>query len=53
MSLTNTILLLFFANLFASSCPKIFVWALTLCRWVVVVRFLSIFTIDANIVLSG
>jgi hypothetical protein len=29
------------------------VWALTLYRWVVAVRFLSILTIDASIVLSG
>jgi hypothetical protein len=42
-----------FASLSASSLPIIFVWALTLYRWVVVVRFLSMFTIDASIVLSG
>jgi hypothetical protein len=53
MSLTSTILLPFFANLSASSLPMIFVWALILCRWVVVVRFFSIFTIDASIFLSG
>jgi hypothetical protein len=29
------------------------VWALTLYRWVVVVRLLNILTIAANIVLSG
>jgi hypothetical protein len=31
----------------------IFVWALTLYRWVVAMRLLSMFTIDGSIVLSG
>jgi hypothetical protein len=53
MSLTSIILLHSFASLSASLFPKIFVWALTLYRWVVVVRFLSILTIDASIVLFG
>jgi hypothetical protein len=53
ISLTSTILLPSFASLSASSFPMIFVWALTLYRWVVAVRLLSIFTIDASIVLSG
>jgi hypothetical protein len=53
ISLTSIILLPSFASLSASSLPMILVWALTLCRWVVVVRFLSILTIDANIILSG
>jgi hypothetical protein len=44
---------LLFASLSASSFPMILVWALTLYRWVVAVRFLSILTIDASIVLSG
>jgi hypothetical protein len=53
ISLTSTILLPSFANLSAASLPVIFVWALTLYRWVVVVQFLSILTIDASMVLSG
>ena len=53
ISLTNTILLPSFASLSASSLPIIFVWALTLCKWVMAVRFLSMFTIDASIVLFG
>jgi hypothetical protein len=53
MSLTSTILLPSFASLSAASFPMIFVWALTLYRCVVVVRFLSILTMDASIVLSG
>jgi hypothetical protein len=46
MSLTSTILLPSFANLSTSSFPNIFVWALTLYRWVVAIWFLSILTIE-------
>jgi hypothetical protein len=53
ISLTSTILLPSLASLSASLFPMIFVSALTLYRWMVVVRFLNIFTIDASIVLSG
>jgi hypothetical protein len=53
MSLTSIILLLSFASLSASSLPKMFVCALTLCRWVVAMQFLSILTMDASIVLFG
>jgi hypothetical protein len=53
ISLISTILLPSFASLFTSSLPIILVWALTLCRWMVAVWFLSILTIDANIFLSG
>jgi hypothetical protein len=52
MSLTSTIFLPSFVSLSAASLPMIFVCALTLYRWVVAVRFLSILTIDASIVLS-
>jgi hypothetical protein len=38
ISLTSTILLPFFASL-STSLPMVLVWALTLCKWVVVVRF--------------
>jgi hypothetical protein len=53
MSFARSILLPSFASLSASSFPMILVCALTLFMVVVAVRFLSMFTIDANIVLSG
>jgi hypothetical protein len=53
MSFASSILLSSFANLLASSFLMILVCALTLFMVVVAVRFLSMFTIDANIVLSG
>ena len=42
-----------FASLSASSLPLTFVWALTLCIWVMAVWLFSMFTIEASIVLSG
>jgi hypothetical protein len=53
MSFSRSILLPFFANLSASSFPRILVYALTLCKVVGVVQFFSMFTIEASIVLSG
>jgi uncharacterized membrane protein len=53
MSFLRSILLPSFANLFASSFLRILVYALTLCKVVGVVRFFSMFTIEASIVLSG
>jgi hypothetical protein len=53
MSFSSSILLPSFANLSASSLPMMLVCALTLCRVVGAVRFFSIFTIKASIVLSG
>jgi hypothetical protein len=53
MSFARSILLPSFASLSASLLPIIFVWALTLYRYVLAVRFLSMFTMDASIVLSG
>jgi hypothetical protein len=52
MSFSRSILLPSFANLSASSFPRILVCALTLCKVVGVVRFFSIFTIENSIVLS-
>jgi hypothetical protein len=53
MSFSRSILLPSFANLSASSFPRILVCALTLCKVVGVVRFFSMFTIEASIVLFG
>jgi hypothetical protein len=53
MSFSRSILLPSFANLSASSFPRILVYALTLCKVVGVVQFFSMFTIEASIVLSG
>ena len=53
MSFARSILLPSFASLSASSLLIIFVCALTLYRYVLAVQFLSIFTMDASIVLSG
>jgi hypothetical protein len=53
MSFSRSILLPSFANLFASPFPRILVCTLTLYKVVGVVRFFSMFTIEASIVLSG
>jgi hypothetical protein len=53
MSFSRSILLPSFANLSASSLPRMLVCAFILCRVVEVVRFFSMFTIEASMVLSG
>jgi hypothetical protein len=53
MSLSRSILLPSFASLSASSLPITLVWALTLCRVIGAIQFLSMFTIEVSIVLSG
>jgi hypothetical protein len=53
MSFSSSIFLPSFDNLFASSFSRILVCALTLCKVVGVVRFFSMFTIEASIVLFG
>jgi hypothetical protein len=52
ISFSRSILLPSFANLFASSFPRILVCALNLYKVVEVVQFFSIFTIETSIVLS-
>jgi hypothetical protein len=53
MSFSGCILLPSFASLSASLLPMVLVCALILCNVVGAVRFFSIFTIKASIVLSG